>query len=136
MAHLMLFDGVCGMCQRSVQFTISRDRDNQFVFATLEGTLAQEVSMRHPSAPFDVQTAIVVTDFESPQEAVLTKSDAVFFVFSRLRFPWKLLAWLRVLPRPWRDAVYDAVARRRYGWFGKTETCELMTLDQRKRFIG
>ena len=78
---------------------------------------------------------IYVVDLDRPGERIFTRSDAVLTILDELGGGWKLVAMLRIVPRPVRDAVYRLVARYRYRWFGRFETCQLPAPEQRARFL-
>jgi predicted DCC family thiol-disulfide oxidoreductase YuxK len=135
---ILLYDGVCGLCNRFVQFILHRDRERVFRFASLQSTLAAGILARHNINPGDLDTVYVVLspDSQPPEERLLSRSDAVLFVFQRLQPFWRSLAFLlRLLPGFVRDLVYNAVARHRYRIFGKLESCALPDAPDRNRFL-
>jgi predicted DCC family thiol-disulfide oxidoreductase YuxK len=113
---VVLFDDVCRLCNGVVRFIIARDPRKRFRFA--------------PLPPSAADTILLIDDGD-----VFAKSSAVLRIARQLRFPWPLLYALIVFPRPWRDALYEFVARRRYRWFGKTETCLVPGTDVAERFV-
>ena len=133
---IILYDGVCGLCNRLVQFLLKRDKQGRLRFASLQSDFAERVLTRHGISPKDLDTVHVVVDYERPQEQVLNRSDAVLRAGCELGMPWKFLATTaRIVPRPLRDGVYRFVARNRYQVFGKYETCMLPDPHQRHRFL-
>jgi predicted DCC family thiol-disulfide oxidoreductase YuxK len=133
---IILYDGVCGLCNRLVQFLLKRDKQGRLRFASLQSDLAERVLTRHGINPKDLDTVHVLVDYERPQERVLNRSDAVLRAGYELGMPWKILATMgRIVPRPLRDLVYRFVARNRYQVFGKYETCMLPDANQRDRFL-
>ena len=137
MAHpIILYDGVCGLCNRLNQFVLRRDSDAIFRFASLQSALAARILSRHSADPQDLDTVYVVLNHELPDERLLPRSDAIIFVLKRLRGFWKLLGFLlQHLPRVLRDAAYRLVARNRYRIFGRFETCMLPGPENRNRFL-
>ncbi|MFS0723225.1 thiol-disulfide oxidoreductase DCC family protein [Paenibacillus sp. 1P07SE] len=125
---IMLFDGYCGMCCRSVQFVLKRDRNARFRFASLQSRIGRRLVKRHGAEEID--SIMLLQDGQ-----LYVKSDAALRVGSQLGGLWRLCQWLLRVPRPWRDAVYDGVARNRYRWFGKRETCMLPAAHERERFL-
>ncbi len=124
----VLFDGVCNLCNGTVKTIVRFDRKGQFHFASLQSEYAQALIERHELQDF-------------PESVILFyggkcyyKSDAVMKMATLLGFPYSLLVVGKVLPRAWRDAIYDLVARNRYRWFGKRESCMLPDENLRKRF--
>ena len=133
-SRLVLFDGICGLCARSVRFVLRHDRADQFFYAPLQGETAAAVLARHSIAA-DLETMIYVTDLDGPGERVFTRSDAALTILDELGGWWKVVAMLRIVPRPVRDTVYRFVARNRYRWFGQHDICQLPAPEQRERFL-
>jgi len=133
---VILFDGVCGLCSRFVNFVLKHDRRGVFRFASLQSPMAQEILVRHRISTVPIDTVYVIADFGLPTERVLAKSSATLYVFSKLGGPLRLPAGVaRILPQRLRDWVYDAIARRRYQIFGKYDACPLPDPRHRDRFI-
>src|SRR6187200_656133 len=135
MAELVLFDGVCGLCNRLNQFILERDSADRFRFAPLQGQLASEPLARYGRSAVDLDTVYVVADFGGPEERLLDKSRAIFHVLGRLGGFWSVARVLSLLPRPVTDAAYSFVARHRYQWFGQSEVCLLPEPRHRAKFI-
>lgn len=127
---VVLFDGACNLCSRSVRFIIKRDPKGRFRFAPLQSEAAREriKSAGAPLHPFD---GVVLIE----RGRAYFRSDAVLRIASGLRFPWPIAAALILLPRRCRDWAYDGIARRRYRWFGKQDTCMVPTQAWRDRFL-
>jgi predicted DCC family thiol-disulfide oxidoreductase YuxK len=127
---IVLFDGVCNLCDRSVQFIIRRDRHKRFLFASLQGKKGQEL-LKHFKLP--------VNDFHSfilvEGDKIYTRSTGALRILRGLGGGWKLLYGLIILPRFIRDAVYNWVARNRYKWYGRKEECWVPTAELRERFL-
>lgn len=132
--NLVLYDGVCGLCDRAVQFLLEKDRAGAFHYAALQGETAAAVRQRHPELE-GVDSMVFVRDHDSPDERVFLRSGAALEIAATLGGFWWVLSWLRVVPRPLRDFVYDQVARRRYGWFGKFDSCKVPAPAVRARFL-
>ncbi len=126
----MLFDGVCNLCSRSVQFIIKRDAKRRFRFAPLQSETARQ-RMKAVGASLDGLEGVVLIE----HGRAYFRSDAVLRIASRLRFPWPVAAALILLPRRCRDWAYDALARRRYRWFGRKDACMIPTQEWRDRFL-
>jgi predicted DCC family thiol-disulfide oxidoreductase YuxK len=137
MSHpILLYDGVCGLCNRFVQFTLRRDRNATFHFAWLQGALAASILARHSANPTDLDTVYVVVNYELPDEYLLSRSQAVLFVLGQLGGFWRPVAsLLQLLPKFLRDAAYNAIARNRYRIFGRSEVCVLPNDLDRSRFL-
>lgn len=127
---VVLFDGLCNLCNASVQFIIRRDPAARFRFASLQSPVAAEV-LRSASARGPLPDSIVLVE----GGRVTTQSTAALRIARRLRFPWPLLYTLILVPRPIRDAAYAWIARNRYRWFGKRDQCLLPTPELRARFL-
>ncbi|MBN6889495.1 putative DCC family thiol-disulfide oxidoreductase YuxK [Cytobacillus horneckiae] len=129
MKKVILFDGVCNFCDRSVQFIIKRDHQAVFQFASLQSESGKKLLKKH-GVPEDTDSFIFVDG-----EKYYDRSSAALHVFKHLPGGWKLLYGLIVLPKPIRDAFYQLIAKNRYKWFGRKESCMLPTPDERKRFL-
>lgn len=128
-APIVFYDGVCGLCNRLVDFLLRRDRAGVFRLAPLQG----ETARRYVS-PEDIEhlTSMVLVD----ERGVWRKSSAALRILFRLGPFWKTvaaIAWL--VPRPLRDVAYGALSRSRYRLFGKKETCRMPTPEERARFL-
>ena len=133
---IILYDGVCGLCNRLVQFLLKHDRHGRLRYASLQSDFAAKVLQRHGFDPKDLDTLHVVENYDQPSERVLQRSDAVLRAGRELGGAWSPLASLaKVVPRPLRDLVYRFVARNRYRVFGKYDTCMLPDPSQRNRFL-
>ena len=133
---IILYDGVCGLCNRLVQFLLKHDHDGRLYFASLQSDFAAKVLQRHGIDPKDLDTLHVVENFEQPDERVLQRSDAVLRAGRELGGVWAGLSSVaKVIPRALRDLVYRFVARNRYRVFGKYDTCMLPDPKQRSRFL-
>jgi predicted DCC family thiol-disulfide oxidoreductase YuxK len=133
---ILLYDGVCGLCNRFVQFILRRDRNAIFRFASLQSPLAARILARHAVNPTALDTVYVVLDHDLPNESLLSRSDAAAFVLKQLGGPWRPTASrLQVLPKFLRDAAYNSVARHRYHIFGRFEVCTLPRDPDHTRFL-
>jgi predicted DCC family thiol-disulfide oxidoreductase YuxK len=133
---LLLYDGVCALCNGVVQFLIERDTLDKFRYAPLESSLGREVLAR-----FDIHTfpdgVMLLTDALTPTEQLYLRSDAVAEALQVLGTPWRLAGRvLRLLPHRLRDWGYGIVARFRYRLFGRYDTCPIPPPEQRSRLLG
>ena len=126
----VIFDGVCHLCAASVRFIVQRDPQAYFQFAACQSAAGAALLVRHGFNPEAVDTFVLLC-----AGRVLTRSDAAIEVARHLRGGWKLLAWLRIVPRPLRDWAYNFVARHRYQWFGRSERCLLPAVELQQRFL-
>jgi predicted DCC family thiol-disulfide oxidoreductase YuxK len=127
---LILFDGICNLCNKSVQFIIKRDKKKEFVFASLQGKTGQDVLQRFGLPPTDHQSFLLVEN-----EKLYSRSSAVLKVAKHLGGGWKLLYAFIIIPTFIRDPIYNFIARNRYKWFGKKEECMIPTKELKERFL-
>ncbi|HEV8169146.1 MAG TPA: thiol-disulfide oxidoreductase DCC family protein [Pyrinomonadaceae bacterium] len=133
---IILYDGVCGLCNRLVQFLLKHDKQGRLRFASLQSDFAAKVLQRHGIDPKDLDTLHVIENYEQPGERVLQRSDAILRAGRELGGFWSVsAATATVIPRALRDVVYRLVARNRYRVFGKYDTCMLPEPNQRSRFL-
>lgn len=127
---VILFDGVCNLCNGLVNFLIDQDEEGYFKVGTLQSDEATALLQPHG---LDEQRldSLVLLDGEN----VYRRSTAALHIARRLGWPWALLYSLIVLPRALRDAVYDWVAANRYRWFGRRDQCRIPTPELKDRFL-
>jgi len=126
----ILFDGVCNLCSGFVVFTIKRDPDAKFKFASLQSNEGGNLQKEFGIDPDNIKTIVLVEN-----DNYYLKSDAVLRIFKHLDSMWFILYYLIYIPRPIRNFVYDLVAKNRYRWFGKKDVCMLPTPELKKRFL-
>jgi predicted DCC family thiol-disulfide oxidoreductase YuxK len=133
---ILLYDGLCGLCNRLNQFVLRHDPDGLFRFASLQSPFAERVLARNGANARDLDTVYVVANYNLPDESLHPRSDAVVFVLTSLGGIWRpagiLVGWL---PRWFRDWAYRLVARNRYRVFGRFETCTLPGPENHNRFL-
>lgn len=130
---VVLYDGVCGLCNGFVRFALARDRRGALMFAPLDSEFGRAVIARHPA--LRGRDSIVYVD-RARGEVVATRSDAVLRIARDFGLGWRVLARVYgLMPRPVRDAMYDFIARRRYAWFGRYDVCPVPAPEHRARFI-
>ncbi|MBK8229467.1 MAG: DUF393 domain-containing protein [Candidatus Eisenbacteria bacterium] len=132
---IILFDGVCNLCRGSVALVVRNDPGGRFRFAARQSPAARALLAKCGGGRVDAASG-------SPESIVLIqngtcfdRSEAILRIASRLGFPWRLLGLFRLIPRPLRDRAYDQVARGRYRWFGRRDSCLIPTPDLRARFL-
>ncbi|MFT4092999.1 MAG: thiol-disulfide oxidoreductase DCC family protein [Niabella sp.] len=128
--HIILFDGVCNLCNGAVQFVIKRDRRHIFRFASLQSEAGKQLLAAF-GLPEDHLKSFVYIDGEK----VYTRSDAALKVAGALSYPSKLMAVFLIIPKFIRDFFYNIIAMNRYKWFGKTDACMIPTPELRQRFL-
>jgi predicted DCC family thiol-disulfide oxidoreductase YuxK len=134
-APVLLYDGVCGFCNKSVQMILDHDRRGEMRFAALQSDYGVSVVERHPELRNVDSVVYVEKTAGAGGERVFMKSDAALRVASYLGGFWKLFLAAKVMPRPLRDYFYDLFARNRYKLFGKYDTCLLPPPEVRSRFL-
>lgn len=127
--RIILFDGECNFCDKSVQFIIKRDRDGVFQFASQQSEVGQRLLLEN-SIPKWIDSFFLISG-----EKIYYKSSAALRVCRDLNGFWKVFYLFLVVPKPIRDGVYDFIARNRYKWFGKKENCMLPSSEIRNRFL-
>ena len=128
---LILFDGVCHFCNDSVRFIMKRDKNKLFYFASLQSELGTKMT-KERGIDTDKIDSIILID---PGNAYYIKSTAALEIASHLSGAWSLLSIFKYLPENFRNWFYDFVARNRYDWFGKMETCPMPKPEERSRFL-
>lgn len=123
---IVLFDGVCNLCNGAVQFIIARDKHQGFRFASLQSTFGQQ----YQEQVGEVDSILLVEEGQ-----VYQKSTAALRIARKLNGLWPMLFVFIIIPPFLRDFIYDIIARNRYRWFGKKESCWLPTPDLKTRFI-
>lgn len=130
-SKLILFDGVCVLCNGSMRFVMKHERAAVFQFAAIQSDAGQKVLADHDQETEDWDSVVVIEEGR-----VYRKSDAAVRIARYLRAPWRWLGIIRFLPRGLRDWLYDRVARNRYRLFGRYEVCMVPTPQLRGRFYG
>src|SRR5262245_10061294 len=133
--HLVLYDGVCGLCNRLLQFLLKHDRKAVFNFAALQSDTAGALVNRFGDNADGLTTFYVVANYRAAHAVMLNKSAAVLFIARELGWPWRSAVLARVVPKAILDRLYDLVARTRYRAFGRLETCVVPRPEFRRRFI-
>lgn len=129
MKRVILFDGECNFCDHSVQFIIKRDPQAVFHFASLQSEAGHEL-LKGFDVPQGLDSFVLLEG-----DRFYAKSSAALRVCKHLRGGWKLFYVFLILPSPLRDFFYNIVAKNRYKWFGKKDSCMLPSADVRKRFL-
>ena len=135
MSHLVLYDGVCGLCDHFVQFLLRIDRHDRLRFAALQGPIGTAILEKAGRSRSSLSTVIVVADHETPFERLLERSDAALFAITSAGGLYRVAGMLRVVPRFLRDRVYDLVARWRYRIFGQFDACPIPRPETRAKFL-
>lgn len=127
---IILFDGVCNLCNASVDFVLRYDKNNVFKFASQQSEVGQNLMKQKRLLQSQLGTIIFIDE-----DQVYTKSSAVFMIASYLKgFP-KVLKLFSVFPKSITDFMYDGIAENRYRWFGKKNTCRLPSEEEKSKFL-
>lgn len=135
MTHLVLYDGVCGLCDHFVQFLIKIDRTDRLRFAALQGELGGRLLKEAGRNADALSTVVVIADYGTPSARWLERSDAALFAIASVGGVYRVMNVLRLVPRFFRDAAYLAIARSRYRIFGRFDSCPVPTPATRARFL-
>ena len=128
--RIVFFDGVCNFCNYWVNFAIKKDKKKKLRFAPLQGETAKNILPQYNISTTALSTVVFIDDGK-----VYTQSSAAFRICKHLDGGWKLFYGLMVIPKFIRDAVYNFIAKNRYRWFGKKESCMVPTADMKSRFL-
>jgi predicted DCC family thiol-disulfide oxidoreductase YuxK len=127
---VLLFDGVCNLCDATVRFIADRDPQRRFRFAFLQSDAGGAMLERHGLKGDELTSVVLLQGGQA-----FRKSTAMLQIMRQLPAPWRWLAVLLLLPRPLRDWMYDVIGRRRYRWFGRKPVCDVSRDDLRQRLI-
>jgi len=128
---IILFDGVCNLCNSSVQYIIKRDHNDLFRFVSLQSELGQKILKHLGISDRNIDSIVLY----SPGRAYYYKSGAIIEIAKALPY----LNWFsvfRLVPTSLRDAIYDFIAKNRYHWYGKQESCMIPTPELKAKFLG
>lgn len=127
---IILFDGVCNLCNGAVEFVLKRDASGQFSFATTESRAAKSLILTYAMTVSLDETFVLIKD-----GAIYYRSDAALEIAGELIWPWRWLKGFRWLPKGFRDGIYDCIARNRYRWFGRRAVCMVPDDEISHRFL-
>ncbi len=127
---VILFDGVCNLCNGFVQFIIKRDAEGIFRFASLQSAFAQNILLSFNLDPVELKTVIFIEDGK-----LYTKSDAALRIAKNLKGGWKLAYALILIPKFIRNGTYNFISKNRYKWFGKKDQCMIPSPELKERFL-
>lgn len=127
---IILFDGVCNLCNGAVQFIIERDKKQTFRFASLQSEVGQKYMRQAGLSADKIDTILLVEN-----DKIHDKSTAALRIAKRLDGLWSLMFGFIIVPPFIRNAAYDFIARNRYKWFGKKDSCWMPTPDLKKLFL-
>lgn len=127
---IILFDGVCNLCNGSVQFIIKRDKKRVFRYAALQSDVASKELSTRNEAITNIESVILIDG-----DSVYYRSDAALRIAKHLGSAWPLMQFFLIIPRFARDGLYNFIGRNRYKWFGKQESCMIPTSELKGLFL-
>ena len=127
---VLIFDGVCNLCQSSVNFVIRHDKNGRFQFTSAQSQTGIALQKQHHLNALDSESMVLIKD-----GIAYTKSDAAIEITKHLDGGWKLLAITKIMPKTIRDWGYAKIAANRYNWFGKKDSCMIPSANIRSRFL-
>jgi predicted DCC family thiol-disulfide oxidoreductase YuxK len=128
---IILFDGVCNLCNGAIQFVIKRDKKDTFRYAALQSEIGEQLVTERAIDTAKVDSIILI----EPGVAYFTKSDAALQISKSFGGGWKLLSIFTWIPKSFRDVVYDLIARNRYKLFGRKDACMIPTPELQAKFL-
>lgn len=126
---IVVFDGVCNLCNRTVNFLIKHNKDRHFCFATLQNNSGKKLLGKYRIPPETDSVILIAND------KIYTESDAILEIARLLPYPWKMAFIFKILPVNTRNKLYRLIAKNRFKWFGKRETCRVPTEEEKKFFL-
>lgn len=130
-APVVLYDGTCGLCSKSVRWILRHEADHELVFAPLQGETAAALRARHPEIPTTLDSVVLVDE----ADRVWLRSKTFLRVAKHLRAPWRIGYHMRWLPAFVLDLGYRVIARLRYRIWGRADVCDVPAPEQRARFL-
>ena len=127
---IILFDGVCNLCNNSVQFIIKRDKKKRFLFTSLQSDAARDILLQFQLKNSEMDSIIFIENGK-----IYQKSNAILKIVKHLNGIWKISYGFIIIPKFIRDYVYIIIAKNRYRWFGKREVCMIPTKELQMRFL-
>ena len=130
MKDVVIFDGLCNFCAHSVNFILRHEANPDLLFAPLQSAAGARLLREFNFNPEDAKTFVLIAN-----GAAYVKSEAGIRVARNFHGAWRFLSFVKLIPRPIRDYLYDVIARNRYRWFGRLEACMVPTPELAARFI-
>jgi predicted DCC family thiol-disulfide oxidoreductase YuxK len=127
---IILFDGVCNLCNASIQFILKRDYNKKYLFASLQSDAAKEILLQYTDEKINLETIILIENGK-----IYNKSTAVLKIWKNLNYLHTVLYICLLIPKPIRDWFYTKIAKNRYKWFGKKQSCKIPNKEIRNRFL-
>jgi predicted DCC family thiol-disulfide oxidoreductase YuxK len=130
MGPIIFFDGVCNLCNGSVDFILKRDPKETFRFASLQSPIAKDLLKRESVDLNNMRTIILLNNGK-----IFYRSNAILEILRQLTAPWPVFYVFKLVPRFIRDGLYNLISKYRYSWFGKRDTCRIPSAGERARFL-
>ncbi|MGJ8666031.1 MAG: thiol-disulfide oxidoreductase DCC family protein [Patiriisocius sp.] len=127
---IILFDGVCNLCNSSINFVIKRDKNDVFRFGALQEEPGKSILEKYSIDTKETDSIVLIKNGKA-----FTKSSAALYAARHLSGGWPLLYAFIIVPKFIRNAVYDYIAKNRYKWYGKKDSCMIPTPDLRAKFL-
>jgi predicted DCC family thiol-disulfide oxidoreductase YuxK len=128
---IILFDGVCNLCNNAVNFIIEHDKKDVFRFASLQSEIGKELTSKRGIDPEVIDSIVLI----EPGVAYYQKSTAALEISKELSGGYSFLSYLSIFPEVLRDGIYDLIANKRYKWFGKKDACMIPTRELKAKFL-
>ncbi|UII79447.1 thiol-disulfide oxidoreductase DCC family protein [Flagellimonas sp. CMM7] len=129
---IILFDGVCNLCNGAIQFIIKRDKNDTFRYAALQSEIGERLIAERAIDTTKVDSIILI----EPGVAYFTKSDAALQISKGFGGFWKVMGIFTWIPKSFRDVIYDLIAKNRYKWFGRKDACMIPTAELKAKFLN
>ncbi len=129
---IILFDGICNLCNGAVQYIIKRDKKDSFRFAALQSEIGKKLLAERQIDSVNIDSIILI----EPGIAFYIKSDAAMEIAQEIGGVWSLIGLFKWIPTSFRNIVYDFIANNRYKWYGKTDQCMVPTPELKAKFLG
>ena len=127
---IWLFDGLCGFCSWSVRFLLANERRPSSRFVAIQSRQGRDIAIQFGIDPDEPSTFLFIENGRAHQ-----KSDALIALTGHLRWPWRALRWIRIVPRSLRDRLYELLARNRFRILGRKKVCDIPPPEMRARFV-
>ena len=127
---VIFFDGNCILCNRSVGLILKNDSGKEFLFASLQSDAAKNILLHYNLKNISPSSILLLAE-----DKVYDKSEAVLKICQKLDWPWRIFTLFKYLPKRFRDYMYDGIAKNRYRWFGKMDSCTLVFPEYKNRFL-
>ena len=133
--YILLYDGLCGLCNGAVRFILKHDKKKTMRFASLQSDFARTILNRYPQLK-EIDSLVLLESADTPEEILFVQSAGVLKIAEYLGGAWTIGLLFRIFPKNLSDAAYDFIARHRHSFFGRYDACPLHSPETRSRFLG